>query len=97
MIYYNISEIWRKGKIVNQPVDKGNDPYLIQDIDTGIINQVSFYFITETNTVPNNPPENAAGFPYHPWIAPNAKVTLFLPQQMKNPQKGYPTKHTGAT
>ena len=33
-IYYNINKNWKQEKVVNQPVDKDNDPYLIQDIDT---------------------------------------------------------------
>ena len=59
-------------------MDEDNNPYLIQDIDTGNIHQVPFDSITETDPVPDNPLENAADFPYHPWIAPNEKVTLFL-------------------
>ena len=52
---------------------------------------------SETDPIPNNPPENTTNFPYDPWITPNAKVTLFLPQHTKKPQQGYLTKHADAT
>ena len=33
-IYYNLNNKWFSGKIINQPIDKDNEPYLIQDLQT---------------------------------------------------------------
>ena len=77
--------------ILNVPLDDTTDYYRVQIQDSGDIIDIGINDIYETDPTRNinlTQSEHKL-FPLIPWIQHDAKVTLYLPNLMKEPKQGY--------
>ncbi len=79
-------------KILSIPIDDENDPYIVQHIESGDIHEVLPNELLDHN--PDADPTTAINtnnvpFPHLPWIMHDAKATLYLPNIMPKPKRGF--------
>lgn len=77
--------------IVFSPFDDTTEPYTVQTLSNGSLHKFMTSDLLDHN--PNNLPSDKSTeetpHPLLPWIKPDAKVTLCLPQLMSKPKQGY--------
>lgn len=79
-------------RILDVPIDEHVHPYTVQHIETGDIIQVMYHDLLDHD--PSANPQllqntQKIPFPQYPWIANDAKVTLYLQHIMPRPKQGY--------
>jgi hypothetical protein len=91
-VYYSDDNgAYHSAKVLHVPIDDDNEPYTIQDINTGDIHEYLGEELQDhdpMSTPTNIPTSNTHIFPNLPWIGDGEKVTLYLSAIMKRPQQG---------
>ena len=90
-VYIQVDNKYEPAVVLHQPINEDDEPYTIRIETTDEIRDVMSSELKDHN--PTAPIQDTAQttkpFPLIPWIQNEAKVTLFLHQQMKHPQQGY--------
>ncbi len=82
--------------ILTQPVDEEQEPYIVQDQQSGNILQLlaSEILDHDPNVTPTNDP-TLPPTPEFPWLQHLGKATLYLPDKMTQPKQGYLSNEGG--
>ena len=81
---------YEPARVREVPINENTDTYIVQLQDSGDIVELKKDQICDMNpAAPINQQPNMSSFPLAPWIRDGAKVTLFLPNIMREPKQGY--------
>ena len=81
--------------VLQIPLNDDEEPYVIQDIETGDITEIMKDYILPSN--PTSTPTNdlASTFPHIPWLKHDTKITLYINNKMNEPKQSILTRSDG--
>ena len=92
VFFQDADKSYVQSTIVSTPLDDENEQYAVQTVDKGNIHEFMSDKLLDSDptVVPTDPSplQSTAVLPTLPWITPEAKVTLYLPQHMQQPKQG---------
>ena len=90
--YIIIDDKYTKVTILDIPTDEDDEPFTVQEVDSGNIHQLlqeEIYDHDPTVDPMLMQKNQKVPFPQYPWLKNEAKVTIYLPNQMQKPKQGY--------
>lgn len=86
------NDTYIQATVLSPPIDEENDLYQVQETESGDILEIHENKVKDHNPLAEieepQPEPHKSTFGLLPWIRPNAKVTLYLPNTMETPKQG---------